>query len=258
MLDEINITIRFYEELNYFLKKYPKKQDIHFNYSGKRSIKDLIENFGVPHVEVDLILVNSNPVDFNYIVKNNDRISVYPMFESLNITKTTLLREIPLRNTKFVVDVHLGKLARNLRLLGFDTDYKNDRNDAELAEISSKENRILLTRDRHLLMRRIITHGFVIRSEIPIIQIAEVLNRLDLWDSISPFSRCVQCNSKLQDLKNNNRIYTELLKQIPQKVKEWCYEYSYCSNCKKVYWKGSHYTSLLDKISFIKSKQITK
>lgn len=258
MLEQIDITIRFYEELNYFIKKYPKKQDIKYTYYGKRSIKDLIENFGIPHVEVDLILVNGESVDFNYIVQNNDRISVYPMFESLNITKTTLLRDKPLRKTKFVIDVHLGKLARNLRLLGFDTDYKSNRNDSELAKISSKENRVLLTRDRQLLMRKIVTHGFIIRNEIPIHQIAEVLNRMDLWESISPFTRCVKCNSNLKGLQKNSSKYNDLKEQIPQKVKEWCKEFSYCSICNKVYWKGTHYTNFLDKISIIKSKQIQK
>lgn len=140
-----NITIRFYEELNDFLKKLPLKTDIFLTYSHRRSVKDLIESLGVPHVEVDLILVNGESVDFDYIVRNGDRISVYPVFEAMELTGITSLRVKGLRETRFVVDEHLGSLARKLRLLGFDTDYIKNRSDAELAPVSQNEGRILLT-----------------------------------------------------------------------------------------------------------------
>ena len=80
-----NIIIRFYEELNDFLPEDRRKRDIDFSFQGKRSVKDLIESFGVPHVEVDLILVNGKSVDFSYIVNDGDRISVYPVFETISI-----------------------------------------------------------------------------------------------------------------------------------------------------------------------------
>src|SRR5262249_31383318 len=150
---------RFYAELNDFLP--PGRRGVTFTYSfeGSPSIKDLIEALGVPHTEVDLILVNGESVDFAYRVREGDRISVYPVFESLDITPLLRVRPRPLRETRFVLDTHLGRLAAYLRLLGFDTLYRNDAGDDELARISSGEGRILLTRDRGLLKRSQVTHG---------------------------------------------------------------------------------------------------
>ena len=251
MAEKKTITIRFYEELNYFLKNLPLKEDIRFTFKGKRSVKDLIEKFGVPHVEVDLILVNCEPVSFDYDVKDRDRISVYPMFERFNISHTSLLRDYSLRNNCFVLDVHLGKLARDLRLLGFDTDYSTRRDDPELAEISSNEHRILLSRDRQLFMRKIVQWGMIIRSDKPFLQLLEVLVRLDLWDEIQPFSRCIACNGTIKKLPTDSLEYRQLEPGIPPGVKEWCKEYNYCTSCRKLYWKGSHYNSLLSRIEHV-------
>ena len=243
-----SITIRFYEELNDFLKNYPLKQDIDFTFSGKRSVKDLIESFGVPHVEVDLILVNGEPVDFEYALCDGDRISVYPMFERLNIQSASHLKKPPLRVSRFVLDVHLGKLAKHLRLLGFDTDYSRDRGDKELAEISAEENRILLTRDRQLLMRKIVQRGLIIRSDYHEEQLLEVLDKIDLWESIKPFTRCMSCNGLLVQLPMDCKLFNQLKNAIPEGVISWCSEYNYCRSCLKVYWKGSHYEELLQRI----------
>lgn len=244
VITEIRITIRFYEELNDFLKNYSTKEDIVFSFNGKRSIKDLIESFGVPHVEVDLILVNGNSEGFEYIIQNNDRISVYPMFESYNVKAISKVRVKPLRDTKFVLDVHLGKLARYLRLLGFDTDYKRYRDDPELAIISQNEKRILLTCDRKLLMRSIVTHGLIIRASDPRRQILEILNRLDLWDDIKPFTRCLTCNSEIREIKEKSDEFNSIYSELPPNVKSWCKEISKCIGCNKVYWKGTHYDKL--------------
>lgn len=245
---EFNITIRFYQELNFFLKKYPKKQDINFSFAGKRSIKDLIESFGIPHVEVDLILINGESVDFNYIVKDGDRISVYPVFESFDITKKQKLRQNPLRDIKFIVDVHLGKLAKNLRILGFDTIYDNSLQDNELALISSKQNRILLTRDRGLLKRKIVTHGFILKSDNPLNQTIEVLNRVDLWNKAAPFTRCIHCNGLLKKILKQELLKNNFNTQIPEKVLNFYNEFSLCTKCSKIYWKGTHYNNLKIKI----------
>ena len=246
---EYSITIRFYEELNDFLPAQMRKRDIDFSYSGKRSVKDLIECFGVPHVEVDLILVNGESVDFSYIIEDKDRISVYPVFESLNIKGATHLRPSPLRDTKFVLDVHLRKLARRLRLLGFDIDYEDKRDDDVLAEISSAENRILLTRDRQLLMRKIVSRGLIVRNTDPDKQVVEILERLDLWDRCSPFARCIECNGFIRRLMPDHNTYTEMMSRVPPGVAAWCEEYYYCSGCAKVYWRGSHYEKLMSLVN---------
>lgn len=246
------ITIRFYEELNDFIKNFPHKCDIEFEVSSRRSIKDLIESFSVPHTEVDLILINGKPVDFNYIVKEKDRISVYPLFERLNIRGLSPLRKSPLRISRFVLDVHLGKLARDLRMLGFDSEYKTKRDDKTLAEISSREKRILLTRDRQLLMRKIVTRGLIVRSDDPRCQIVEILDRLDLREEIKPFTRCISCNGEIHPLSEENALYSELMEKVPPKVFDWVREYTYCSSCRKIYWKGSHYGSLIKRIEGLK------
>lgn len=251
------ITIRYYEELNDFLPYDMRKMDIHFSFTGRRSIKDLIESMGVPHVEVDLILVNGISVDFTYIIADGDRISVYPVFESLDISGITKLRPSPLRDTKFVLDVHLGKLARTMRLLGFDTDYRNERDDDLLAEISCKENRILLTCDRQLLMRRNISRGLIVRSRKPEEQITEVIKRLQLAGLIAPFTRCIECNGVVSGVQNLYIEPASVTASIPPGVLEWCKEFFRCNSCGKIYWKGSHYDKLLKRASKIK-EQVSK
>jgi len=234
------ITIRFYEELNDFIKTYPHKKDIVYESKDRRSVKDLIESFGVPHVEVDLILVNSISVDFNYRVQEGDMISVYPMFERFDIGSVSKLQKKPLRDIKFVLDVHLGKLAKYLLLLGFDTDYVPFRDDPELAQISSEEGRILLTQDRKLLMRKIVSHGLIVRNSDPFLQIVEIMNRLDLWESTAPLSRCLRCGDILVPIKMESEAFKNNKHRIPEAVLDWCTSYVHCRGCEKIYWDGSH------------------
>ena len=172
---------RFYEELNDFLFPSKKKTLFSYQFNGTPSIKDVIEGMGVPHTEVDLILVNGISVGFDYHLLHGDHVSVYPVFESLDISPIVLLREKPLRKSTFILDVHLGKLARSLRMLGFDSLYRNDYEDSEIISISVKEKRIILTRDQDILKRRAVTRGYLIRSTSLEEQIHEVLSRFDLF-----------------------------------------------------------------------------
>jgi hypothetical protein len=184
-------SFRFYEELNDFLSKDKKKVTFSYQFKGNPGIKDTIEAIGIPHTEVDLIIVNGVSVDFNYRVKNNDQVSVYPVFESIDISPIVRLREKPLRKTCFILDVHLGKLVKTLRLLGFDALYRNDYADEEIMQIALQEHRIILTRDRNLLKRKAITHGYWIRSTSAEKQLDEVIRRFDLYSHIKPFTRCL-------------------------------------------------------------------
>lgn len=238
------VIIRFYEELNDLLRRDHKKQDIVCEFFGKRTVKDAIESFGVPHTEIDLILANGLSVGFDYLLKDGDRISVYPTFERFSIGGVAKLRDKPLRDTRFVVDVHLGKLARNLKLLGFDTDYQNLRDDDELARIAAGEKRVLLTRDRRLLMRNAVDRGMILHSNVPFDQTLEVLNRLDLWDVLRPFSRCLACGGQLIDVPAKGSAYDEALRSVPPLVLSWCKEFRRCSQCGRVFWKGSHFDKL--------------
>ncbi len=234
------VHLRFYEELNDFLPL--DKRKIRFSHSFKNhpSIKDMVESLGIPHTQVDFILSNNTAVDFNYIVQNGDDISVYPVFESLNIQNISKLRPIPLRQIKFIADVHLGKLARYLRMLGFDTLYQNSYTSNQIRSISKSEKRIILSRSRELLKIKDITHGYCILSTDPKKQLKLILNRFDLTKNIKPFSRCMICNTNLKSVSKE-----KIIDRIPKKVKEWQKEFKICPNCNKIYWKGTHYESMM-------------
>jgi uncharacterized protein with PIN domain len=160
----------------------------------------VIESLGVPHGEVDLILVNGESVDFSALLPDGARVSVYPVFEAIDIGPIARVRPEPLRETRFVLDVHLGRLAAYLRLLGFDASWRNDYGDAILVQLSGAERRILLTRDRELLKRSSVTHGYWIRETQPSKQLVEVVRRFDLFRSAAPFRRCLRCNHLLEEV----------------------------------------------------------
>jgi uncharacterized protein with PIN domain len=228
---------RFYAELNDFLPRERRSVTFTHSFHGSASIKDRIEALGVPHTEVDLILVNGESVDFSYRVRDGDRISVYPVFESIDITPVVRVRPQPLREPRFVLDIHLGRLAGYLRMLGFDSVYRNDYTDAELARVSSEEHRILLTRDRGLLKRSRVTHGYCLREiHSPRRQLAEVLRRFDLFNAMQPFRRCMRCNDLLHPVSRD-----AVQDRLPPLTREHYEEFHRCASCDRIYWKGSHY-----------------
>lgn len=227
--------MRFYEELNDFLPQERRKVCFSHDFQRRASVKDMIEAQGVPHTEIELILVNGCSVDFSYIVQDGDRISVYPMFEAFDVQPLVRVRPHPLRISRFVLDVHLGKLARYLRLLGFDTLYRNDYDDAELACLASEERRILLTRDRDLLKRAVVTHGYYVRAVDPRRQVDEVMARLDLYQAIQPFQRCVRCNGWLAATPKQ-----AVWERLPPETRRCVEEFWVCEACGQVYWEGSH------------------
>lgn len=234
---------RFYEELNDFLPADKKKQDIRYEFTGHPGIKDAIEALGIPHPEVEVILVNGKSVDFDYQLQHKDRVSVYPVFESLDIRSLVRLRPQPMRNPRFVLDVHLGKLAANLRLLGFDALYRNDYSDPEIIHISVRDHRVILTRDRGILKTGAVTHGYCLRSDDPDEQTREVLSRFDLYDSVRLFIRCVKCNGVITPVDKK-----EIGDQIPKKAAKYYDNFRQCQTCGQVYWKGSHFSRIQKKI----------
>lgn len=238
------IKIRFYAELNDFLPENLQKRVFTVNYHLQQTIKDLIESLNVPHIAVDLILVNSKPVDFNYIVQPNDYISVYPEIETFNIDKINKLRKEPLRNTKFIVDVNLGQLAKNLRFLGFDSKYRNDYKDEKVVEISNREKRLILTRDIGLLKRNNVKRGYWVRNLNPDQQTTEILRKFDLFGDIKPFKYCSACNGKIEAIDKSR-----IIDRLEPKTKKYYQQFYICKKCKKIYWKGSHFRKLEKKIS---------
>ena len=233
------VQLRFYEELNDFLPPERRKITFTHDLTRRTSVKDLIESFGVPHTEVEVILANGRSVDFSYIVQAGDRISVYPVFESLDISPLIRLRDKLLRDPRFVIDANLGQLARYLRLLGFDVIYRNDFTDREVAQIASRERRIVLTRDRALLQHKIITHGYFVRADKPREQVREILLRLDLHGALRPFTRCLRCNGELEDVEKE-----AVLHQLEPKTKKYYDRFRRCKTCGQAYWKGSHFNRM--------------
>jgi uncharacterized protein with PIN domain len=232
-------TFRFYEELNDFLQPDRRRQEFACRYAHAATTKHMIEALGVPHTEVELILVNGASVGFDRLLRDGDRIAVYPRFESVDVTPLLRVRERPLREPRFVADAHLGGLARMLRMLGFDTLYDNHFDDDELAAIEAQQGRILLTRDRELLKRRSITHACYLHAQKPQEQLREIVDRLDLARAARPFSLCLHCNAPLRAVDK-----ASVLDRLPPRVQENHERFSTCDNCGRVYWEGSHWRNM--------------
>lgn len=232
-------VFRFYEELNDFLPAPRRKRDNLLEFRAPCPVRHLMETFGVPHTEVEIILINGRSVGLDQRVKDGDRVSVYPVFEALDVSPLLRLRERPLRDPRFVADAHLGRLARYLRLLGFDTRYENDPGDEALANITSRERRILLSRDRALLMRKEIDHGCYVRENRPLDQLAYVMNRCDLYRMVQPFTRCMKCNGTLRGVPK-----AAVAAQLLPATRMHYEQFWQCTGCHQVYWRGSHYARL--------------
>lgn len=233
------VTVRAYAELNDFWEADSRGRDVRRPIQSHQTVKDVLEASGIPHTEIDLILVNGDPVSFQHRPAVGDRIAVYPMFEALDIGATARLRPEPLRHPRFLVDVNLGRLARLLRVLGFDVWWSSDADDQTLADISLDQQRILLTRDRGLLKRRAITHGLFVHSQQPEEQTLEVLRRLDLRRRIKPFTRCLRCNGQLAAVAKE-----QVIDQLEPLTRRYYDEFSQCPECGRIYWAGSHFEKL--------------
>jgi uncharacterized protein len=238
---------RFYAELNDFLPAERRFRNISRTLAPGASVKDAIEALGVPHTEVDVILVNGESVDFSYALRHGDRVSVYPVFESLDIASVTHVRPKPLRDPRFVLDVNLGQLTRYMRMLGFDCLYERGHTDADLVAISTGQRRALLTRDVGVLKRRAVTHGYYVRETAPRAQLIEVVRRFDLLGLMDPFTRCVNCNGRTHDVAKE-----EILDRLEPGTRRHFDEFRACEECGQIYWKGSHYDRMLDLVQEVR------
>jgi uncharacterized protein with PIN domain len=245
----IKAGIRFYEELNNFLPGEKRKREFLCTFERGTTVKKLSEDLGVPHTEIDLVLVNGESVSFSYKLQQNDRISVYPVFEAFDVGSLSRVRPEPLRKTQFVLDVHLGKLATALRMMGFDACYSNRFTDEELVQLSVSEHRIILTRDRDLLKRKAVVHGYLVRSKDPVQQMTEVIRRFQLEKRIKPFSRCLECNTILKPADND-----QITSQVPPYVQGKYKEFKNCPTCGRVYWQGTHWENMLERLNAIITK----
>ena len=245
-------TFRFYEELNDFLPRGRRKVDFEYPFIGSPKIKEVIEHLGIPHSEVDLIIVNGNSKGFDYSLQDQDRVAVYPIFEALDISPINHLRPEPLREPKFILDVHLGRLAKYLRICGFDCLYELLDDDA-IIELALKEQRIILTKDKGLLKNKQVTHGYWVRNKEPRLQLLEIIQRFHLQNKIQFLVRCLLCNSLLSKINKQ-----AVAGRVPTQTTAYYQDFYECLRCNKIYWEGSHYQNMTQLIDFILQSQKLK
>ena len=232
-------TFRFYGELNDLLPGERRQVAFQHAFDGTPAVKDAIEALGVPHTEVDAIVVNDAPVDFARRIRDGDRVAVYPPFASIEIDPAARLTPPPPRPPRFILDTHLGRLAAYLRMLGFDSAYANHADDDTLARRAADEGRILLTRDRGLLRRGAVRLGCLLRSDDPRRQLEEVARRYDLPAHARPFARCIRCNGLIDPVGRE-----EVAARLQPKTLRYYDTFGRCDSCGEVYWKGSHYAHM--------------
>lgn len=233
-------TFRFYGDLNDFLPPEMRQRDLAYPFTEPQTVKHLIEAVRIPHTEVEIILINGEPTGFETVVQAEDRVTVYPIFAQIEISPLPPLRPSLPQPPRFILDNHLGKLARLLRLLGIDTLYPRAHlDDSELAQIAHDENRVMLTRDRGLLMRSIVTYGYCLRTTNTEEQVTAVLHRYQLTPTIQPWTRCLNCNGRLQTVSKE-----QIAHRLQPKTREYFDEFRECQACGQLYWKGSHFSAL--------------
>ena len=214
----------FFGRLRDFLPSNQRDQSIRVEFRGRQSIKHLAESLGVPHPEMGPVQINAQEGTLNTITEDGDQVQIRPIPDGHPVAP------------RFLLDNHLGRLAAYLRILGFDSLYRNDYSDDEVASILQHEERILLTRDRRLLMRKVVLHGYCPRSLDSLEQLSEVVQRFDLAQRVVPFHRCLRCNHPLETVSKE-----AVLDRLEPLTKLYFYEFMICPSCKQVYWKGSHY-----------------
>jgi uncharacterized protein with PIN domain len=242
----VSATFRFYEELNDFLAPERRGREFSTPCARAATTKHMIEALGVPHTEVELILLNGESVGFDRLLADGDRVAVYPTFETFDVTPLLRLREQPLRVSRFVADAHLGGLAHLLRMMGFDTLYDNAFADDAIERLAASEHRVVLTRDRELLKRSGVTHGMYVRALRSADQLREVFDRLDLARAARPFTLCLHCNARLMSIDK-----AQALPVLPPRVAAQFERFSACEGCARVFWEGSHWRrmrGLIDKV----------
>lgn len=241
------VTFRFYGDLNDFLPPTARQVDFAYRFQGDQSVKHLIEAIGAPHTEVALMLVDGVSVGFDYLPQPDERVAVYPPFSALELDTESVLRPPLPDPPTFLADNHLGKLARRLRLLGLDTNYNGALDDDALAECATSEQRILLTRDRGLLKRRVVVWGYCLRTTDAREQLFAVVRRFRLFDRIAPWTRCLRCNGRLSPVAK-----AAVRDRLEPKTRLYYDDFRQCDRCDQVYWQGSHFSPLAELVAEVR------
>lgn len=235
----VTATFRFHEELNDFLAPERRGRVFSAPCASAASVKHMIEALGVPHTEVELILVNDQSVGFAHPLDEGDEVEVYPRCKTPDAKPLPLVRAHRRQHPRFVADAHLGGLAHLLRMTGFDTLYDNNFQDREIEALAARDERIVLTRDRELLKRRTIIHGCYVRSLKSEAQLRELFERLELAKSARPFTLCLHCNVPLHRVDKQ-----QVVDRLPPRVRAHYERFSMCGNCARVFWEGTHWRNM--------------
>ncbi|MFN3790596.1 Mut7-C RNAse domain-containing protein [Massilia sp.] len=235
----VNASFRFYGCLGDFLPRARRGREFRVPCARDATAKHMIEALGVPHTEVELLLVNGEPDGFGHLLREGDRVAAYPAFGQLDVGSLQRLRSRPEGRPRFVADAHLGALARLLRMAGYDALYDNHYQDEQIERIAHEEGRILLTRDRELLKRRSVELGCYLHALAPQAQLRELFARLRLEPGMRPFSLCLHCNLPLRPV-----AVEEVQDRLPPRVAELHQAFTTCAHCGRVYWRGSHHARM--------------
>jgi uncharacterized protein with PIN domain len=247
--DQLTATFRFFGNAGDFLARYRREGAFAHYFRGTPSIKDRIETLGTPHTEVAHIRIDGEFCSFRHLLSGGEYVEVFSSdYPPENRPTTPPLNAPPPGRPCFVADVNLGRLARLLRLLGFDTLYRNDYNDAHVAGLSAREDRVVLTRDRRLLMRRDVTYGYFVRTDLPELQAQEVMQRFRLHDFTRPFHRCSRCNGIVHRVEK-----AAVFDRLESKTKRYYDDFWQCSDCGQVYWEGSHIKGLTTLVAHLEA-----
>lgn len=246
-MSPFTVRLNLHGDLDFFVRSEWHPQRIERCLREKTSVKDVIESCGVPHPEVDLILVSGQPVDFHYTLGTDADIELYPVGARIPEFKEQRLQTITARH--FVADGHLGQLVRNLRLLGFDIAYDPKADDVQLLHVMERENRALLTRDRRLLMHAVVKTGYYPRSQNADEQTVEVIRRFNLFDSIAPFTRCIRCNGLLRNVSK-----ADIVERLEPLTNVYYEQFQRCTDCEQIYWPGSHFSKLQERLETIRAR----
>ena len=190
--------IRVYEELNDFLAPERKRKEFLFRFGSRTSVRQLLKSIGIPAPTVDLVLANGKSVSPSHVLRDNERISLYPVFELLDISPVQRVRTRPLRRTRFAVGPGLAQLAIYLRLFGFDVVQVDRRSAGASGGSFSGGGRILLSNDSREQSQSDIAHVLRITKSKPFHQFLEVVEQLDLKRALAPYTRCIYCNRPLR------------------------------------------------------------
>lgn len=236
-----SVYFRFYEELNDYLPEGKRKVRFEYSFSEAISLQEALQSMEIPPDEIDLILVNQQSEGLDYMLQDGDSISIYPVFELFDLSGISQLREKPLRNPTFICDVHLGRLGKYLRMLGWDTLYSNQYTPDDLISVSCQEKRIILSRNYQLTRHKKVTRSYWIRSSDPLEQIKDLINKLDLSNQSIPLTRCLNCNHILVPVEKQ-----EILHRLQTRTAKYYNEFFICPACDQIYWKGSHFENMFD------------